>query len=131
MFAGKFFKNHELKTLKEDARKFQAHGQYAKAAENYIRIASAYLEEYPLIYATHCHEAFRQWLKAKNSEKALEQARAVLHNLDDTGWLKQDMEEVLDLKLTSDEFKDTDFESEVSTFAGELNKKLEEFGLML
>jgi hypothetical protein len=131
MFKSSFFKKRELEALEEEARKFQSRGRYAEAAENYARIAQAYLEENPLIYANHCHEAFRMWLKAKEPAKALEQAQALFHILDDTGWLKRSMEQVLDLKLMIDEFKTAGYLAEAETFARGLNDKLAEFGLML
>jgi primosomal protein N' len=117
--------------LEDEASKYQAHGQYAEAAENYARVAAAYLDDNVLIYARYCHEAFRMWLKAKNVEKALQQAQAAFRVLDDTGWLKKSMEQVLDLKLMIDELKAAGYSAEAELFAQRLNEKLGEFGLML
>jgi hypothetical protein len=131
MFTGKFFKKRELGALAEEARTLQSHGRYAEAAEKYSGVASGYLEENPLIYASYSHQAFRMWLKARNGARALEQARAVLQVLDDTGWLKQSMEQVLDLILMIDEFRLAGNTVEADSFAGNLNNRLAEFGLML
>jgi len=131
MFKSKVVNKHEIEALRAAASKLQEHGQYAEAAENYARAAEAYLEENPLIYAGYCHEAFRMWLKAKSIENALRQAHAAFHVLDDAGWLKKSMEEVLGLKQMIDEMKAAGYDAEAGTFASELNEKLGEFGLML
>jgi hypothetical protein len=128
---GKGVNKHKIEALEEEALKFQAHGQYAEAAGNYELMATAYQDDNVLIYAGYCHEAFRMWLKAKDGGKALQQAHAAFHVLDDTGWLKKSMEQVLDLKLMIDELKAAGCNDEADTFAGELNEKLGEFGLML
>lgn len=122
---------HKVEALEQEASKFQAHGQYAEAAGNYALMSAAYQDDNVLIYVGYCHEAFRMWLKAKDAGKALQQAHAVFHVLDDTGWLKRSMEQVLDLKLMIDELKAAGYTDEADTFAGELNQKLGEFGLML
>lgn len=128
---GKGVNKRKIEALEEEASKFQSHGQYAEAAGNYEQMAAAYLDSNTLIYAGYCHEAFRMWLKAKNADRALVRAHAAFHVLDDTGWLKRSMEEVLDLKLMIDELRAAGYNDEAEAFAGELNKKLGEFGLML
>jgi hypothetical protein len=122
---------HRVEALQAEASKFQAHGQYAEAAGNYEQMAAAYQDSNSLIYASYCHEAFRMWLKAKNADRAMQPAHASFHVLDDTGWLKRSMEEVLDLKLMIDELRSAGYSDEAEAFAGELNEKLGEFGLML
>jgi len=128
---GRVMNKNMIRAMEEAASKCQAQGQYSEAAENYARAAAAYLDDNALIYAQYSHEAFRMWLKAKNAANALQQARAVFRVLDDTGWLKKSMEEVLDLKQMIDEFNAADFGAEGDTFASEFNEKLGEFGLML
>jgi hypothetical protein len=130
-FMGKGVDKHKVETLQAEASKFKAHGQHAEAAGCYEQIAAVYQDDNTLIYAGYCHEAFRMWLKAKNVDKALGQAHAAFHALDDTGWLKRSMEQVLDLKLMIDELKAAGYSDEAEAFAGELNEKLAEFGLML
>ncbi len=131
MFKGKLFRKQNIEALEDEARRFQANGQYVEAAETYTRLASTYLNDNPLIYASYSHEAFMMWLKANNAEAALEQAHTLFRVLDDTGWLNRSMEQVLNIKLMIDEFKSAGYTNEADTLAGELNKKLEEFGLML
>ena len=131
MFKSKGVNKHEVEALEAEASKLEAHGQYAQAAGNYARVAEAYLDDNVLIHARYCHEAFRMWLKAKDAPSALEQAQAVLRVLDDTGWLKKSMEEVLGLTQMIDEMKTAGYGAEAGTFAGELNEKLGELGLML
>jgi hypothetical protein len=131
VFKGKAVNKHVVEALEDAASKFQAHSQYAEAAENYSRVAAAYLDDNVLIYARYCHEAFRMWLKAKKVENALQQAQAAFRVLDDTGWLKKSMEEVLDLKQMIDELKAAGYNAEADTFARGFNDKLGEFGLML
>lgn len=131
MFKGKTMNKQMIKALEDEASKFQAHGQYAEAAQDYARVAAAYLDENALIYARYCHEAFRMWLKAKDVENALQQAQDVFRVLDDTGWLKRSMEQVLDLKLMIDELRAAGYRAEADTFAHAFNEKLGEFGLML
>lgn len=131
MFKTRFFKEREVESLKEEAQKLQSRGQYAQAAEVYNKVAAAYLDDNPLIYASNGHQAFRLWLKAREAEKAMQQARAIFHVLDDNGWLRRSMEQVLDLKLMIDEFRSAGYINEAELFAGDLNNKLGEFGLML
>jgi LSD1 subclass zinc finger protein len=120
-----------VKALQDDISKFQTHGQYADAAEAYARLAVMYLDDNPLIYAGYCHDAFRMWLKAENVENALIQANNAFRVLDDAGWLRRSMEQVLDLKQMIDELKAGGNFAEAASFANELDIKLAEFGLML
>jgi hypothetical protein len=120
-----------IKALQDDVSKFQTHGQYAEAAETYARLAAMYLNDNPLIYAGYCHDAFRMWLKAKDVENALLQAHNAFRVLDDAGWLRRSMEQVLDLKQMIDELKAAGYPAEANSFANELDRKLAEFGLML
>jgi len=122
---------HLIRAMEEAASKYRAQGQYVEAAENYDRVAAAYLDDNALIYAQYSHEAFRMWLKARNAANALQQARAMFRVLNDTGWLNKSMEEVLGLKQMIDEFNAADFGTEADVFAHEFSQKLGEFGLML
>ena len=127
-FHGK--ENHEVLTA--EACKFEAHGQYAEAAENYVRAGAVYLDEKNhLIYARYCHDAVKSWIKAKEPGKAVNQAQEIFHVLDDTELLKKSMEQVLMLKQITDEFNEANFTEEARIFASLLNTKLAEFGLML
>jgi hypothetical protein len=120
-----------VKALQDDIVKFQTHGQYAEAAEAYARLAAMYLDDNPLIYAGYCHDSFRMGLKAENVENALIQAHNEFRVLDDTGWLRRSMEQILDLKQMIDELQAGGYSAEADSFANELDRKLAEFGLML
>jgi hypothetical protein len=121
----------KIDALGEEAARLKAHAQYAEAAEIYARLAVEYLDENALIYAGYCHDAFNMWLKAKNIENALQQANNAFQVLDDGGWLKRSMEQVLDLKQMIAEMNEAGFPAEADSFADKLNNKLAEFGLML
>jgi hypothetical protein len=71
------------------------------------------------------------WLKAAEPGNALKLAREIMRVLDDTGWLKRSMEQVLDLKAMIDEFKAAGYSAESSALAQDLNRKLDLLGLML
>jgi hypothetical protein len=120
-----------VKALENDISKFQTRGQHAEAAETYARLAAMYLDDNPLIYAGYCHGSFRMWLKAGDVENALLQAHNAFRVLDDAGWLKRSMEQVLDLKLMIDELIAGGYSAEANSFANDLDGKLAEFGLML
>jgi hypothetical protein len=89
----------QIAALEDEAEEAQTHGDFPRAAAAYMKAAADYLDDNALIYAQYCHQAFLVWLKAKQPDRALNLARQVLKVMDDSNWLKNSMDEVLDLKL--------------------------------
>lgn len=131
MFRRKSVNQRQIDALQAEAAQQRAHGQYAQAAATFAQVAAAYLDENPLIYARCSRDAFEMHLKARQGPEAAQLAQQVLQVLDDTGWLKKSMEEVVNLKGMRDALATAGFAAEAAGLAQALNTKLAEFGLML
>ena len=104
-------------------------GKYGEAAEVYVQLAAEEGKSNELIYALYCRDAFNLWIKAKNIDKAMAQARDVLRVLSDTGWLKKSDDTVNDLSQMVGELYVAGYTAEADTFSKEINQELVAQGL--
>ncbi len=121
-------KRHAHDVLDETFR-LDREGRYADAAERFTGLAGEYTQENPLIYQLYSHDAFNEWLKAKNVDQAMRQASDVLRLLSDTGWLGKSSEAVDDLSKMVGELYVAGYQSEAAWLAEEINRQLVAHGL--
>jgi hypothetical protein len=104
-------------------------GKYAEAADIYAGRAAESLKYNELIYASDCQDAFKMWIKAKNVERALEEARNALRVLSDTGWLSKSDDSVEKLSGLAGELYVAGYAAEAESFLREINEQLAAHGL--
>lgn len=131
MFHHNGFDKRTADQLEDKASQAQARGEIGDAALFTVQAARLYRDENALIAARLYHKAFSLYLKARQVDDALRQANDSFHMLDYSGWLEKSMEQVLDLKEMIGELRCAGFQHEAAQFAGILNHKLSQFGLML
>lgn len=112
-----------------EASDLEYNGKYGEAAEVYARLAAEQGKSNELIYAIYIHDAFNLWLKAKEIDKAIAQAREVLRVLSDSGWLKKSDDTVNDLSQMVGELYVAGYTAEADTFSREINAELVAQGL--
>ncbi|MCY7345930.1 MAG: hypothetical protein LH614_06875 [Pyrinomonadaceae bacterium] len=107
-------------------------GRYAEAAEVNARQALEELKVSEPAYCLYCKSAVEMWIKARETGKALYEARNILYIYvkNDGKWLKYNSGEYAE-NLTSmvSNFFAAGYAAEAAVFAGEVNHQLESFGL--
>jgi type VI protein secretion system component VasK len=112
-----------------EASDLDYNGKPGEAAEVYAKLAAEELKSNELIYALYGRDAFKLWLKAKNIEKAMAQAREVLRVLSDAGWFKKSDDTVNNLSQMVGELYVAGYTAEADTFSKEINEALVAQGL--
>ena len=111
-------------------------GKHAEAAGVYARLAAQMLQDgEPSWHTIYCHEAFQSWLKAKNPECALQEARQALGALSDACRRFSDSRRfslsssVEQLSAMVGELYMAGYAAEADTFLREVNEQLAANGL--
>ena len=125
----KYRRDRRIRQALDEAFSLDRDGKYAEAAEVYTRMADEEIQANQLIYQLYSHDAFREWLKAKNVEKALQIGRDVLHLLSDTGWLGKSSEAVDDLSQMVGELYVAGCPAEADALSKEINAQLAAHGV--
>jgi hypothetical protein len=112
-----------------EASDLDYNGKPGEAAEVYAKLAAEEGKSNELIYALYSRDAFKLWLKAKEIDKAMAQARDILRLLSDTGWLKRSDDTVSDLSQMVGELYVAGYTTEADTFSKEINAELVAEGL--
>jgi hypothetical protein len=89
-FFADFKRNRRRRKAWDEAYSFKRAGNFAAAAGVYERLAAESLTYNELIYESDCHDAFANWLEARNVDNALAQARAALSVIGATDWIRSD-----------------------------------------
>lgn len=124
----KMISNWKSNTLGSRARRFQYDDRFAEAAEAYAQQADVDLPDNELIYADECKYSFDMWLKAKNPQKALEQARRSLHGYTLGDWLKGENSYIDDLTGMVGDLRKADYVDEADAFLTDINNYLASIG---
>ncbi len=123
-------RDRRRKEMIEQAYRLDLDGKYAAAAEIYASLAAEELHSNELIYARYSRDAIRMWLKAKDVEKALAQARSVLRVLGDAGWLNEPSSSSYDdLNQIVGDLYVAGYTSEAGDFSKEINAQRIAHGL--
>lgn len=107
-----------------EANRFKRAENFAAAAVVYERLAADSRQYNELICQDDCHDAFKMWLKAKNVDQALVQARNALSVIVDTCWFNSSSDELDDLFKMVGELYAAGYATAADAFAREINQQL-------
>jgi primosomal protein N' len=125
----KYRRDRQRREALDEALSLDRESKYAEAAEVYTRMADQEIQANQLIYQLYAHDAFREWLKAKNVEKALQIGRDVLRLLADTGWLGNSSDAIDDLSQMVGELFVAGCPAEAEALSKEINTQLAAHGV--
>lgn len=123
-FFADFRRSRRRRKAWDEAYRFKHAGNFAAAAGVYERLAADSLPDNELIYEDDCHDAFRMWLKAKNVDSALIQARNALRVISDSDWLSMSSDTVDDLCKMVGELYVAGYATAADAFEREINEQL-------
>jgi hypothetical protein len=123
-FFTNFKRNHRRNKAWNEAYRYRDAGNFAEAAKVWERLAPEALEYNELIYADDCRDAFKLWLKARDPESALRNARNALRVISDSGWITKSDHTVDDICNMVGELYGAGDATAAEIFGNEINAEL-------
>ncbi|HMJ08937.1 MAG TPA: hypothetical protein VK468_08025 [Pyrinomonadaceae bacterium] len=125
-----FIRDRKRDSIDNVAWQLKGQGKYAEAAGKYIEEAEIAKVDNDLIYADECRYAFEMWMKAGETEKALEQARNALSGYKRGDWLKGENDYIQNLLSMVSDLNKADHMDEADLLLGDINTYLVSVGEM-
>ncbi|HYJ92611.1 MAG TPA: hypothetical protein VEV84_14980 [Pyrinomonadaceae bacterium] len=130
---GKLFRSHRTDKQRRKAIDLEFEHKYAEAAQAYAERAKLDLPDNELIFADDCIDSFKNWIKARNSEEALNEARRALQGYLLGDWLSEekddDNENLKSLQEMVSDLRAAGFLKESDAFLNDINNALRSLGL--
>lgn len=133
-FFSRLFTRNSVKSNERKAKNLASQGSHMEAAQLFSSTAVEEMPANELISVDYYHDAFTEYLKAKDPKIALEQGRKALELMaaDDGSWIKYDSGgETEDLTAMARELYDAGYKREARIFAKEVNDQFTKYGLSI